>query len=221
MTRLSSIVKSSVLLTSSLLFVTATLAARQAPAVAGTWKLDEAASTNPNGPATAAAAAPAGRRGGGDSGGATPPPVRGGRGDNFDATGGAAKGQNATASELSPEERQRIKAMLTFVNKAAGVLEIIADGKDVQIKQDGAGFPKQTSDGKKSSLKNPQIGEVDIKVKIDNKGMTREISTQEDLKIVETYALSADGKQLTVTVKESHPVMKIEDPKIKRIYNRQ
>ncbi len=70
-------------------------------------------------------------------------------------------------------------------------------------------------------LKNPKVGEVDIKVKIDNKGMTREISTQEDLKVVENYVVSADGKQLTVTVKESHPVMKIEDMKIKRVYYRQ
>ncbi len=51
--------------------------------------------------------------------------------------------------------------------------------------------------------------------------MTREISTQEDLKIVENYVLGADGNQLTVTVKESHPVMKMEDMKIKRVYYRQ
>ena len=51
--------------------------------------------------------------------------------------------------------------------------------------------------------------------------MTREISTQDGLKVVETYTLSADGKQLTVTVKPSQPVMKIEDAKIKRVYYRQ
>lgn len=211
--RTQTLLKSSVLIVASLLFAATSLSARQAPGIAGTWKLDEAASTNPNGPAAAAPAGAGAPRGGGAGAGK--------RADNFDATGGAAKGQNATASELSPEEKQRIKAMLTFVNKAASVLEIVADGKDVQIKQDNSGFPKQSSDGKKSVLKNPQVGEVDIKVKIDNKGMTREISTQEDLKIVETYALSADGKQLTVTVKESHPVMKIDDPKIKRVYNKQ
>ena len=57
--------------------------------------------------------------------------------------------------------------------------------------------------------------------KIDAKGMTREVVTQDDLKVVETYALSADGKQLVVTLKASQPVMKIEDAKIKRVYDRQ
>ena len=77
------------------------------------------------------------------------------------------------------------------------------------------------ADAAESVLKNPQIGEVDLKVKVDAKGMTREISTEDDLKIVETYSLSADGKQLTVTMKASQPVMKIEDAKIKRVYDRQ
>ena len=35
------------------------------------------------------------------------------------------------------------------------------------------------------------------------------------------YTLSADGKQMIVTVKPSQPVMKIEDAKIKRVYYRQ
>lgn len=187
------------------------LSAQQSPAVAGTWKLDEAASTNPNG-AAAAAAANAPRRGGGGGGVG---------GKDFDATGGASRGQNATSSELSAEEKGRINRMLGLMNKAAATLEVVFEGPEVTIKQDGTGFKKQTYDGKKTTLKNAAVGEIDIKVKVDNKGMTREISTQEDLKVVETYALSADGKQLTVTVKESHPVMKIEDPKIKRVYNRQ
>lgn len=194
----------------------ASLTARQATGVAGTWKLNDAESQNPNGPAPAAR----GDRGAGGS-------ARGGGGSvgvggkAFDATGGASSGQTTLRSELSPEEQQRIKMLLSLTNKAANVLDIMVEGPDVQIKQDGAGFPRQSSDGKKSVLKNPQIGEVNIKVKIDGKGLTREITTQEDLKVVETYALSADGKQLTVTVKESHPVMKIDDPKIKRVYNRQ
>lgn len=200
------------LVTVTLILIAASaVAARQAAGVAGTWKLNEAESHNPNGPAPAAAGE---RRGGASSG-------RRGGGDNFDATGGAAGRPNQQMSELSAEEKQRINMMLGLSNKAAGVLEILAEGGDVTIKQDGGGFPKQATDGKKNVLKNPQVGEINIKIKIDAKGMTREITTQEDLKIVETYALSADGKQLTVTVKESHPVMKIEDVKIKRVYDKQ
>lgn len=205
------------LFTAACLFVAApVVGAHQAPAVAGTWKLNEAASTNPNGPAPAAT----GDRRGGGSGGAVP--SGGGRGGgNFDATGGAAGRPNQAPSELSPEERARINMMLRGTNKAAAVLEIVLDGKDITIKQDGTGFPKQSSEGKKAMFKNPQIGEIEIKVKLEKNGMTREISTQEDLKIVETYTLSADGKQLVVTIKESHPVQKIDDPKIKRVYDRQ
>ena len=81
--------------------------------------------------------------------------------------------------------------------------------------------PSSARPNSKTPLVNPQIGKVEIKIKIDAKGMTREISTQDDLKVVETYTLSADGKQLAVTVKTSQPVMKIEDAKIKRVYDRQ
>ena len=179
--------------------------------VAGVWKLNEAESNNPNGPAPAPAGV-GGRRSGG-----------GGGGKEKDMTGGAAnQGPGAQAiSELSPEEKSRIARMLGLMNRAAQTLEIIVDGHDVTIKQDGTGFPKQNADGKKFQLKNPQIGEVDIKIKVDAKGMSREISTQDDLKVVENYSLSADGKQMTVTVKPSQPVMKIEDAKNKRVYYRQ
>jgi hypothetical protein len=199
------------------LMAAASTAARQAPSVAGTWKLNEAASNNPNGPAPKAAADRRGGGGGAASGGARG--GRGGGGGGFDVTGGA---QAAQISELSQEEKARINMMLGLTNKAQDVLKITLEGGDVSITdQDGKGFPKQPADGKKNMLKNPQIGEVNIKVKIDNKGMTREITTQEDLKVVENYVVSADGKQLIVTVKESHPVMKIEDMKIKRVYDRQ
>lgn len=185
-----------------------TLHAHQAPGVAGVWKLNEAESNNPSGPAPAAPKSAAPRRGGG--------------GDNFDATGGASRpGAGAQAmSELSPEEKSRINRMLTLLYKAAQTLDIAVEGNEITIKQDGTGFPKQNADGKKFSLRNPQIGEVDIKIKIDAKGMTREVTTQDDLKVVETYTLSADGKQMTVTVKPSQPVMKIADAKIKRVYYR-
>ena len=194
-------------------FAAVSLAAHQATALAGTWKLNDAASTNPNGPAPAGAGD---RRGGGAAASG------GGRGGgNFDATGGAAGRPNQAASELTPEEKARVNMMLRVTNKAASLLEILTDGKDIVIKQDGSGFPKQSSDGKKNVLKNPQFGEIEIKVHVDSKGLTREISTQDDLKIVESYALSADGKQLVVTIKESHPVQKIDDPKIKRVYDKQ
>jgi hypothetical protein len=192
----------------------APLRAHQA-GVAGVWKLNEAESNNPNGPAPAS---PPAQRGGGGGAAKT-----GGAADKFDATGGASRpGAGAqSASELSPEEKARISKMLGLMYKAAQTLEIIVDGNDMTIKQDGSGFPKQSADGKKIPLQNPQIGKVDIKIKADAKGMTREISTQEDLKVIETYTLSAVGKQMTVTVKPSQPVMKIEDAKIKRVYYRQ
>lgn len=175
----------------------------QAAGVAGIWKLNEAESNNPNGPAPQG---PKERR-----------PDAG-----KDMTGGAARSAAPQAiSELSAEEKSRINKMLGLFHKAAQTLEIIVEGNDMTIKQDGTGFPKQNADGKKFALRNPQIGEVDIKIKVDAKGMTREVTTQEDLKIVENYTLSADGKMMTVTMKASQPVMKIEDAKVKRVYYRQ
>ena len=212
---LRSSLKTFTLVTAALVvFAAASIAARQAaPGVAGTWKLNEAESNNPNGPAPAAGGD---RKGGG---GAASAGGRGAKGASIDVTGGSTV--QSLATPISPEEQARIKMMLSLTDKAATVLEIVVEGSEVTIKQDGGGFPKQSSDGKKNVLKNPKVGEVNIKVKIDAKGMTREITTQEDLKIVENYVLSADGKKLTVTVKESHPVQKIEDMKIKRIYERQ
>lgn len=173
--------------------------------VAGIWKLNEAESNNPNGLPPSQGGAPK-RPAGGEK----------------DMTGGASRSSAPqAASELSPEEKSRINKMLGLMNKAAQTLEIVVEGNDMTIKQDGSGFPKQNADGKKFPLKNPTIGEVDIKIKADTKGMTREISTQDGLKVVETYTLSADGKQMTVTMKPSQPVMKIEDAKIKRVYYRQ
>jgi hypothetical protein len=136
--------------------------------------------------------------------------------------GAAGRGAGAQqVSQLTAEETARINRMLSALNKAAQTLEIVVEGNDMTIKQDGSGFPKQSADGKKAPLANAQLGKIEIKIKVDAKGMTREVTTQDDLKVVETYALSADGKQLTVTVKPSQPVMKIEDAKIKRVYYRQ
>ncbi len=190
----------------ALAFVASSVASTPAyqAGVAGIWKLNEAESHNPNGPAPAAG--PRERR----------PP--GGK----DMTGGAASSSAPqAATELTAEEKSHITKMLGLMVKAAQTLEIIVEGNDITIKQDGTGFKKQAADGKKFRLSNPQIGEVDIKIKVDAKGMTREVTTQDDLKVVESYTLSADGKQLTVTVKPSQPVMKIEDAKIKRVYYRQ
>ena len=201
------LLSSSLVIVAFLVSAAAPVRAHQA-GVAGIWKLNEAQSNNPNGlpPGQKAPAKPKGM------------------GSEKDMTGGASKSSAPQAiSELSPEEKSRINRMLGLMDKAAQTVEIVIDGGDCTIKQDNSGFPKQNCDGKnsKTPLVNPQIGKVEIKIKIDAKGMTREISTQDDLKVVETYTLSADGKQLTVTVKTSQPVMKIEDAKIKRVYDRQ
>lgn len=181
-------------------------AAPQISPVAGVWKLNDALSSHPSAPTAPTRGGGAPRGGGGGRGG-------------FDPTGGA---RSAEITQLSPEETGRIRMVQGLMHKAAQTLEIVLEGGDITIKQDGGGFPKQAADGKKSPLKNAQVGELDIKIKLDGaKGLTREVTTQEDLKIVETYTLSADGRQLTVTLKESHPVMKIDDPKIKRVYDRQ
>ena len=120
---------SSIALSAFLLSNVTPLAAHQS-GVAGTWKLNEAESNNPNGPAPGAAKPPQKPKGG-----------------EKDMTGGASKSSAPqAASELSPEEKTRIAKMLGLMNKAAGTLDIALDGGDCVIKQDGSGFPKQNCD---------------------------------------------------------------------------
>jgi len=172
-------------------------AADPAAALSGGWKLNMEASINPNGPDGA-----------------------GGR----DSRGGGGRGGNIVGGgDLGREELQRFNAHLTMFRTAPPLLGIQATAKDVLLAYDpdpakGLMF-KYNTDNKKSVMTTP-AGPVDIKVKWNGKVLRREMETKESLKVVEDYTVSADGKQLVVTVDTSNIMVRMPKVEIKRVYDR-
>jgi hypothetical protein len=177
-------------------------AADPAAALSGGWKLNMEASTNPNGPDGAGArGGRGGGGGGGDRVGVGPPP----------------------GGDLGREELQRFNAHLAMFRAAPALLGIQATAKDVMLVYDpdpakGLIY-KYTTDNKKSVMTTP-AGPVEIKVKWNGKVLRREMETKESLKVVEDYTVSADGKQLVVTVETSNIMVRMPKVEIKRVYDR-
>lgn len=179
--------------------------AAQAPdaaaALTGGWKLNMDASVNPNGPDGPGAVARGGRGGSDSRTGVGPPP----------------------GGDLGREELQRFNMHLAMFRQAPPLLGIKATDKEVVLLYDpdpakGPVF-KHTTDNKKSTLAT-QAGPVEIRAKWNGKVLRREIETRESLKVVEDYTVSADGKQLTVTVKTSNIMVRMQNVEITRVYDR-
>ena len=177
-------------------------AADPAAALSGGWRLNVDASTNPNGPDGAGArSSRGGGGGGGDRVGVGPPP----------------------GGDLGREEMQRFNAHLKMFRTAPPLLGIQATAKDVMLAYDpdparGLIY-KYTTDNKKSVMTTP-AGPVDIRVKWNNTVLRREMETKESLKVVENYTVSADGKQLVVTVETSNIMVRMPKVEITRVYDR-
>lgn len=172
-----------------------------AAALSGGWKLNMDASVNPNGPNGPGAAARGGRGGGDSRTGVGPPP----------------------GGDLGREELQRFNAHLAMFRQAPPLLGIKATDKEVVLAYDpdpakGPVF-KHTTDSKKSTMATP-AGPVEMRAKWNGKVLHREIETKETLKVVEEYTVSADGKQLTVTVKTSSIMVRMPPVEITRVYER-
>lgn len=179
--------------------------ATDAPApISGGWKLNVEASQNPNG------APPPGASSGEGSGG--------GRGGGRSSAGFAVAG-----GALGREEAARFNAHVKMFVTAPPLLGIQATAKEVLLAYDpdpakGLMF-KHTADNKKHKVPTA-AGEVEVKVKWNGQVLHREITTKESLKIEEDYSVSADGKQLTVKVKTSNTMVRMENVPITRVYDR-
>ena len=172
-----------------------------AAALSGGWKLNMDASINPNGPDGAGARA------------------RGGRGSAFPTPG---RGPDP-GGDLSPAELQRFNVHLAMFRQAPPLLGIKATAKDVMLVYDpdpakGLIY-RHTTDNKKAKLATP-AGELEIRAKWDKGVLQREVESQESLKVVERYTVSADGKQLVVTVETSNIMVRMQKVEIKRVYDR-
>ena len=170
-------------------------------AFTGGWKLNMEQSINPNGP---------------DGPGAKP---------NAKAGGQFSNGQQGPppGGDLGKEELQRFMSHVAMFRKAPPLLGIQATAKDVMLIYDpdpakGLSY-KYTTDNKKSSMTTP-AGPLDVKVKWNGKSLRREVESKESLKVVEDYTLSADGKQLIVTVETSSIMVKLPKAEIKRVYDK-
>jgi len=188
--------------------------------LSGVWKLNVAASTNPDGPPPPARGGGS-RRGGGGGGGGDSSSGGGGGGGGGEGGGGGSSGQSATT--LTPLEQKHYEALKAMVFKAPPMMALEATPSDFKMLLDPAtkfGFAHKT-DNKKESIVTP-AGPADFKVKWDGKKLRRELETKDAFKCVEEYSLSADGAQLIVTVKaDSGMVRNVQTVDIKRVYDRQ
>lgn len=167
-------------------------------ALTGGWKLNMDASTNPNGP--------------------DGPGARGGRGGNPDSRNGPPPG-----GDLGREELQRFNAHLTMFRHAPPLLGIQLTARDVVLAYDPdpakGMIYKYTTDNKKIVMPTA-AGPVEVRVKWDGKVLHREIETKESLKVIETYAPGADGRQLVVTVETTNIMVRMPKVEIRRVYDR-
>jgi hypothetical protein len=198
-----------------------TIAFQKANPVAfnGMWKLNAAASMNPDGP-PAAQAARGGRGGGSRSGGGN----AGAGGGGGDEGGGTPNGGPAGGT-LGNEEKARFYAMLIVLERAPKDMVVAATDKDITLTLDAGKPLHEMTDDKKVNLPTGSkvFGDLEIKTKWDGASLRREIKTIDGLTVIETYALSPDGKQLLVSLDIKSQVERLADAQklpIKRVYDR-
>jgi len=174
-------------------------------ALSGGWKLNEAASLNPDG-------VEAGVRGRGLQTGPE-------RGPNRTSVGSGPP----PGGDLGAEEAQRMTMHLRMLRPAPDQLGIKATAKEVLLVFDPDPaknmVAKYTTDNKKSVQETP-AGPLAIKVKWDKATLRREITTNESLKVVEDYTPTAEGTQLIVTVKITSTMARLPNVDIRRVYDR-
>jgi hypothetical protein len=217
---------------------------KEPPAISGMWKLNAAASTNPNGPAPSAA--PTRRGGGGGGGGGGGDTGAGGGGGGSDTGGGGGGGDaggggrgtggggglggnsSTAGSDMGADENNRLQKALAGFRQAPDMMAFKADAGTIVIAWDpdpakGKTW-KHTTDDKKATVPTPW-GQMEAKVKWNGDTLHREMVMHNagDFKVVEEYKLSPDGKQLIVTLKTTSvmsPTPKIQQVEIKRVYDR-
>jgi hypothetical protein len=222
---------------------------KEPPAISGMWKLNVAASTNPNGPAPSSAAptrrggggggggvggggdtgAAGGGGGGGDTGGGGGDAGGGGGGRGGGGGGGLGGNSSTAGSDMGADENNRLQKTLAGFRQAPDMMAFKADAGTIVIAWDpdpakGKTW-KHTTDDKKATVPTPW-GPMEAKVKWDGQTLHRELvmNNAGGFKVVEEYKLSADGKQLTETLKTTSvmsPTPKIQQVDIKRVYDRQ
>lgn len=188
----------------------------QVPNLTGVWKLDVAASENPDGADRPTGCARPERAGEDNRN-------RGGVGvSGGDGGGGAMAGAGGAAGgSLGPAEMIRFCGMMNQFYAAPEMFMIQATDTDFMMLLDPEtrfGYAHKT-DNKNQALNTP-AGPGEFKVKWDGAKIVREIETPDTLTIKEQYSLSPEGN-LVVTLESSSRMVRVPNPKIKRVYVRQ
>lgn len=193
----------------------------QVPAMTGVWKLDVEASENPNGAdrptgcANPMRAGGEGRDRGFGSGGSV---------GGSDTAGGVALpgASGAAGGALGPAEMARFCNMLNQFYVAPEMMGLQVTQTDfMQLLNPETKFGYMHKTDNKSQDLNTPGGAGEFKVKWDKTKIVREINTEDSLKMIEAFELSADGSQLIVTLEASSRMVRVPDPKIRRVYDRQ
>lgn len=184
--------------------------------LSGIWTLDVAASENPDGAERPSGCARPERAGEDNRN-------RGGVGvSGGDGGGGAMAGAGGDAGgSLGPTEMIRFCGMMNQFYMAPQTFLIQATDTDFMMMLDPEtrfGYAHKT-DNKGQALNTP-AGPGEFKVKWDKEKVVREIETPDTLKIKEEYTLNAEGN-LVVTLESSSRMVRVPNPKIKRVYVRQ
>jgi hypothetical protein len=223
---------------------------KEPPAISGMWKLNAAASTNPNGPA-AGPATPTRRGGGGGGGGDAGGfggggaagagggggDTGGGGGDSGGGGGGGGRGgggglggnSSTAGSDMGADENNRLQKALAGFRQAPDMMAFKAEPGTIVIAWDpdpAKGKTWQHTTDDKKAMVQTAWGPMEAKVKWDGQTLHRELvmNNAGGFKVVEEYKLSADGKQLTETLKTTSvmsPTPRIQQVDIKRVYDRQ
>jgi hypothetical protein len=187
----------------------------------GIWALNEEASENPSGEARPSLCEGGRRGGGGDQSRVNA--GAGGLGGGGDSSGGTVMyGGGAGNATLGAEETQRFCSTLVHFYDAPPMMGMrVTETAMLQLLDPETNFGYQHEINDKNQEAMTPGGPAEFKVKWDDDKLVREITTQDSLKIVEEYSLTAEG-QLIVEFKEAGSRMvRVPDPKIRRVYDHQ
>ena len=168
------------------------------PSLAGTWQLAPERGVGPaRGPGFATPGGPPGRtatagRGAGGAGGAGGGGGGGGSAPNWGEGGGSGE-----LSPPSPEDLARVRTLGQMAQSPPPQLVIAEDAAQVSFTTDGS-VRKVPVTNKKENFQS-ELGKVGRKARWKDAQLIIESDFEGNLRLSETYALSADGQELQLT----------------------
>jgi hypothetical protein len=165
------------------------------PNLAGMWVLNPELSEKAPAPPTGGPEGPDGGAGRGRFGGGP----SGGPGGGFGGRGGMPPGGFGDGSRPNPEQMKKIRALMEELLQPPARLTIVQDSSVSVTFIDGDGHTRRYSTLGKKEQHQMTSGTVDVRTSWDVQGLRQEI-TVDRLKVIETFSLNPERRQLIVTV---------------------